>query len=206
MRDWIHTLRPASYKGVGFFVEDESARRGGTLRRTPTSKLSRTRPRTWAGCTASIASRPISPRTTPTRRCAALSICAPNPASERWCCRCRGRSRSAAPSATSRPSSRRLGKIELELEFVEAGAKNDTLTPPAPIGDRQAASALGEMPAAAGTRIDGLDETSRQGALSRRLDPAGSAGADMAAPANDDYQGGTADAAPRNSAFLSLFG
>jgi prophage DNA circulation protein len=206
MRDWIHTLRPASYKGVGFFVEDESAKTGRNIATHAYVKAESHQTEDMGRLHREYrVSAYLASDDADTAMRSFVDLCS-EPGVGTLVLPMQGPVEVRCTLCHVKAKLQALGKIELELEFVEAGAKNDTLTPPAPIGDRQAASALGEMPAAAGTRIDGLDETSRQGALSRRLDPAGSAGADMAAPANDDYQGGTADAAPRNSAFLSLFG
>jgi prophage DNA circulation protein len=205
MRDWTKTLRPASYKGVGFFVEDEGGKSGRYVathayvkaESHQTEDMGRL-PRDYhvsAYLAADDADTALQSFVDLCSEAGPGTLVLPmQGAVQVRCTLCHVKARKE-----------KLGYVELELEFAEAGAQDDTLSPPVPLGDRLAASAFAEMPDAAGARLDALDEANREGALSRRLDPSGAAAADWALPASTDYQGTKADAAAREAAFAALY-
>ena len=205
MRNWPQTLRPASYKGAPFFVEDEALGRSGRFVAVhsfvkaefhATEDMGRAPREFRIGAYLASDSADSDVRDF-------VELCSePGPGTlvlpmlgpvEVRCTGCHVKARSD-----------RLGFVGLDLDFAEAGTGEDAF-PAAPIGDRLAAAALGEMPDAGAAMLDGLDATARQDALTLRLDPESAAAAEWAAPPSADYQGSQADAAARDDAFRRLF-
>jgi len=206
MRNWPHTLRPASYKGVPFFIDEEALAKSGRFvaRHSfvkaefhATEDMGRV-PREFR-VSAYLASDSAD---TDVR--AFVELCSEagpgtlvlpmlGPALAR-CVSCHVKARRD-----------KLGYVGIDLDFVEAGAGDDDSFAAAPIGDRLAAAALDEMPDAAEDTLTGLDETARQDGLSRRLDPDSAAGAERSLAPSADYQGTKADAEARDEYFRRLF-
>jgi prophage DNA circulation protein len=207
MRNWPQTLRPASWKGVGFFVDDEALPKSGRFvarhsfvkgESHSTEDMGRV-PRDFrlaaylASDTADQDARDFVDLCSEAGA-GALILPMLGPVQVR-CTNCHVKAKTRD----------KQGYIELELDFIEAGTADADGFPAAALGDRLAAASLASLPDAADARLSALDTTARQDAIERRLDPSSSLNADAAQPAVHDYEGSKADQAARDDAFQRAF-
>lgn len=207
MRNWPATLRPASYKGTAFFVDEESLPKSGRFVARHTFVKSGTHstedmgrvPREFrvaAYFASDAADTDMQAFVELCSEAGAGSLVLPmfKPADVR-CTNCHVKSKSRD----------KQGYIEVELDFVEAGTADGGGFPAKPLGDRLASAALAQLPTAALSVVGTLDTVLRQDSVTRRLDPLSAANADRALPASTDYQGSKSIHAASEDAFNRLF-
>ncbi|HYD05844.1 MAG TPA: DNA circularization N-terminal domain-containing protein [Reyranella sp.] len=190
MRNWPQTLRPASYKGAGFFIDEEALAKSGRFvarhsfvkgESHSTEDMGR-QPREFrvsAYLASDSADAEVREFVELCSEAGAGALILPmlGPVEAR-CIGCHVKAKSD-----------KLGYVALELDFVEAGTAEDAF-PAAPLGDRLAASDLAELPDVAELHLSGIDEAARAGAV---------------APPATEYQGSKADQAARDADFARLF-
>lgn len=210
VRNWPQTLRQASYKGVPFFVDDEALPKSGRFVAThsfvkaeshATEDMGRM-PREFrlaAYLASDSADQDVRNFVEMCSEAGPGALVLPMLGSQQV--RCRG--------CHVKAKRDRLGYIELELDFIEAGTADGNGAgggfPAAPLGDRLASAAQDEMPDQVEGTIAQRDTTARQQALTSRLDPGASLEAGLTEPASTDYQGSRADQSARDDQFDQVF-
>jgi prophage DNA circulation protein len=155
-RNWPATLSPASYKGSPFFVDSESLPKSGRFVSVKAYAKSDSHSTEDMGrvpreirFAAYLASD-----TADTDAQQFVELCS-QPGAGALVLPLLGPYQARCTNCHVTGKKDQLGRVELELEFVEAGS--DTTMTATPLGDRLAASALNGMPGAVADQIGGID-------------------------------------------------
>jgi prophage DNA circulation protein len=205
MRDWRSTLRPASYKGAAFFVDEEALPKSGRFVARHTFVKAETHstedmgrlPREFrvsAYFASDTADSDLRSFVELCSEAGAGTLVLPMLGSYQVrCCGCHVKAKKD-----------RLGYVELELDFFEAGNADDSF-PATALGDRLAAAQLEQLPDTASQALSDADTQLRdEAAMKAPFQVSNNAGFETVDFGT--YMGSKTDQSARDDAFSQAFG